>query len=146
MTRRIKVGDVFCFPISNGLVFIQFLGKHPLMGECVLCCKSDSIDRADFSKGKIFFYPVKLNFQQQNIEFVMNLMPIAAVPTKIRRPFVSNQKVKYWFIDTFSETEKVEDLSTEQMAYPIGSGLSHTVLKEILEGKSWFLFDTNHFN
>jgi hypothetical protein len=145
MAKRIKVGDIFSFPVANGFVFIQYLGKHSLMGECVLCCKADAINDADFGKGRILFYPVKLNVNQGNIEFVMHTDLLASVPEKIRRPFVLNRKVLYWFIDTPNETKKVIDLSEEQREYPIGTGLSHVVLKEIFEGTQWFLFSSDNF-
>jgi len=56
-----------------------------------------------------------------------------------------NRKVLYWFIDTPNETKKVIDLSEEQREYPIGTGLSHVVLKEIFEGTQWFLFSSDNF-
>ena len=145
MGERIKVGDIFSFPLANGFVFIQFLGKHSLMGECVLCCKAGAINDADFGSGRIFFYPVGLNVKQGNIEFVMHADLLTSVPRKTRRPFVLNQKVLYWFVDTPNETNKVVDLSEEQRGYPIGTGLSHVVLKEIFEGTQWFLFASDNF-
>lgn len=141
LAKRIEIGDVFSFPVSGGIVLLQFIGKHQLMGECALCCKADTLENADFRKGKIFFYPVKLNLRNGNIHFVQHTSPLASVPAAIRRPFVANRKVQYWFVDTLDETKKITELSEEQIDYPIGTGVSHVVLKEIFEGIPWFLFE-----
>lgn len=64
-----------------------------------------------------------------------------AVPAAIRRPFVLYKKVVYWFVDDNKGTRRVEQLSKEELGLPIGTAVSHAVLKEIYEGVRWFLFE-----
>jgi hypothetical protein len=139
---RKRAGDYFRFPTDDGgFAIMQYLGEHPLMGDCIICCKSRNGMDFSIESSRIFFYPVDLNIRQKNIEFYQHGSPCRPVPSAIRRPFVFDRKVEYWFIDDNNGTRKVYQLSEDELGLPIGSAVSHIVLKEIYEGIRWFLFE-----
>lgn len=135
-------GDYFRFPTDiGGFVLMQYLGVHPLMGDCVICCKSSDGIEFSIRTSHVFFYPIELNVRKNNIEHYRHGSPCLAVPAAIRRPFVLDKKVVYWFVDDNKGTRRVEQLSKEELGLPIGTAVSHAVLKEIYEGVRWFLFE-----
>jgi hypothetical protein len=143
MSKKIQPGDVFRFAYSNGYVYLQYLGVHPLMGESLLCVNGSANEIPDFvaGDGRVVFYPVKLNRKLGNVELVGSKPVAMQVPTSIRRPFVQNRKVQFWFLDEPSGTRRVAELAEIESQYPVGAVVSHEVLKEIQEGRKWFLFN-----
>lgn len=139
---RKRAGDFFRASTNDGgFILMQYLGEHPLMGSCVVCCKSRNGSNFNANRAHVFFYPIDINVRDGNIEFYQEGSPCLSVPSSIRRPFVSDKKVKYWFIDDDSGTRRVDKLSNVELNLAIGSAVSHAVLKEIYEGVRWFLFE-----
>jgi len=67
------------------------------------------------------------NVRQKNIEFCQHGSPCRSGPCAIRRPFVSDRKVQYWFIDDGTGTRKFDHL-----AITLTDGIKHqgTVLSQ----------------
>ena len=136
--KRIRVGDVF--RISNAeSACIQYLGKHPLMGECVAIFECTNMENGS-AHVHVLFYPFQLNVKLSNLVFAQMQPMVSKVPESIRRPkIISNQKVQSWLIDDFHGTHEVHQLAEEEQSLPIGVVVSHQVVIDWINGNWSYL-------
>lgn len=131
--RKLKIGDIFSFT-THPEVFIQFLGVHPLLGECIALLDHNARS-GEYELNRILFYPVKFNCKQGNLSYIETLSPIVPVPERIRRAkIIKKGVVESWYIDDGPTTRETSCLSPEEASLPDGVICSHLLLLDWIEG------------
>lgn len=140
MPKRLKIGDVLEIGAASGLVYVQYLGKHPEYGDAIAVCSMEHSRRPVvapdlFRNGYVIFYPANAAVSQ-NLARVVGNLPAADVPTRLRRPGVRSEAgVETWIIEDESGEHVKRTLSADERQMPLAVIWNHEMLlQRISEG------------
>jgi hypothetical protein len=140
MARRAKVGDVLELVSSDGLMYVQYAGRHAEYGDGIAVCPMKHEDRVQigpelFRAAYVTFYPANAAIARGLAEVVGHL-PSPGLPKRFRRPGVrSGSKVETWVIEDASGEIVKRALSEEERRLPIAVIWNHELLEQrVAEG------------
>ena len=140
MGKRAKPGDVLELTAVDGLIYAQYLGKHPEYGDAVALCPSKQpapvpVSPDLFRDGYVTFYPA-VAAVNRGLASVIGHLPSPGLPSRLRRPGArSGRKVETWIIEDSSHETVKTRLSDEERALPIAVIWNHELLvQRVSEG------------
>jgi hypothetical protein len=135
--KRPVVGDVVGIVLVEGVVCLQYLGKHPEYGDAVAVCPEVQpagvkIEPMLFKDAYITFYPLTTAVTRGFAKTIGHLPSVFEVPRRLRRAGVRlNGQIETWVIEDPPREEVVKrKLSTEDLLLPIASIWNHEFLLE----------------
>ncbi len=139
MAKRAKSGDILEVKTPDGLAYLQYVGKHPDLGDTILVSPTTYQKRpADFDQtfenGYVTFYPVNAAISKNMVEVVGRKdVPAGLPPKRLRLEGVwSDRGVETWVIEGESGQTVKKTLSEEERRLPIGSIWNHEFLLQRL--------------
>jgi hypothetical protein len=140
MTKRAKPGDVLELTAPDGVVYLQYLGKHPEYGDGVAVCPNKQrvpveVNAEFFNESYVTFFPVGAAVAQ-GLASVVGHLPCAGLPKKVRRPGVRlANRIESWIIEDGSSEVVRQRLSESELALPIAAIWNYSfLLQRLTEG------------
>lgn len=133
MAKNLSVGDVLEIVAPDGLVYLQYLGKHPSYGDGVAVCPEKRRSRPALSPSLldgsyVTFYPAAAAVRQ-GLADVVGHLPSSGLPGQYRRPGAREGVViKTWILEDASGDHLRQTLSEDERRLPIASIWNHEYL------------------
>jgi hypothetical protein len=137
MAKRLSTGDILETIVSDGLYYLQYLGRHVSYGDCVAVCPKKFRSRPALTPELLLasyatFYPASAAVREGLVSLIGNL-PSTGIPKRFRRPGASAGKViKTWVLEEGSSEELRQTLSDEERRLPIAAIWNHECLLHYL--------------
>lgn len=137
MSKKLNPGDIGEINVHERWYYIQYLGPHPELIDCVLVIPR--VFRQQQTPEQLVFgdecypafYPLRLAVRQKLVKIVVNRTCSRSVPKVLRRPGMIDRdgQIHSWMIDKADGTVDVrQSLSETEKQIPVAGGWNHEML------------------
>ncbi len=141
MAKRAKPGDVLAVSTLDGVIYLQYLGRHAEYGDGVAVCPriiqtpGAAITPELFRDAYVTFYPAAAGVRRELADVVGHL-PSPGLPRRWRRPGARvGLKIVTWILEDSCGEELKRQLSEEERHLPIAAIWNHELLiQRVVEG------------
>lgn len=133
MAKKPKAGDVLEIVAPDGVIYVQYLGRHPEMGDAISVSPRvhgarRSVSPDLFADAYVTFYSASLAVKQ-GLAAVVGHLAAPPIPRRLRRPgAMRGTTVVTWLVSEDGKDVVKERLTEEELALPIESIWNHAFL------------------